>query len=337
MIDKKISAAVLLWVSQSCMAAAWDPMTGGFYVEQTSTEAVLQYFDHWKTIMTAPDCRTPSIDRKHVSSHALQGARLGDICLLPEKMRQKVTQVIIQSMVADEKRFKEAHAKAKADGKLKEWETEMNQKHVRMLKQGGGMGWVTQEFDLGPEEKVSLEVSTFIPASRRAYASWIRKSICGRDSNDNLLDSGPRYAALVAEYGKPAETVSQSQYRAEQYEQRIVSATKLADSQEKTAKTEEEIAAAKLLREEIKLLSRIRDTEMKRSINASNQPVAYQWKFDGYSVSVHRAGECEGQRPRYVMRLSVHGSDSRLFAELTQASKDLVRKAMDKKAPASRP
>ena len=332
MIDKKFSAGVLLCVSQACMAAAWDPVAAGFYVEQTPTDTVLQYFDHWKTLMTAPDCKPSAIDRKHASSHALQGVQLGDICLLPEKLRQQATAIIAKSMAADEKRLKEAYAQARADGKLKAWETEMNQKHVRLLKQGGGMGWVTEEFELAPDEKVSLEVSTFVPASRRAYTSWIRKTVCGRDSADNLLDSSPRYAALVAEYGQPAQTVSQSQFRAEQYEQRIAGASKQADAQEKVARSEEEIAAVKLLRQEIKLLEEIRKTEMKRGISAANQPVAYQWKYDGYSVSIHRAGECEGERPRYVMRLSVHGSDSKLFADLTQSSKDLVRKAMDKAA-----
>ena len=328
LIRKTLSVATVALLSHTVLAAApWDPVSAGFYGPEASAQTVQRYFESWKAIMTAPVCEPQAVDRRHVSAHAVQGLKLGDLCLLPADVRKVVTLAIDKAMTADNQRLQEAINKARADGKLKAWEAELNQKHLKMLKQGGGVGWVTQEFTLGNEDRISAEISTFLPVSRRAYVSWVRKTSCAASKEDTLDAGGAFYRKLETEYGQPSKTISESQFRAQQYEQRLIDARKLADKNEAAAKTEEEQAAVKLLRQEIALLEKIKEKDAARKAGPGNPAMAYQWDFDGYVVSVNRSGDCEGERPRYVMRLSIHGAKKSLFDELGQASLAQVRKA----------
>lgn len=334
LIRKTLVAATLGWMGQAVLAAApWDPVAAGFYGPEASAPTVQRYFENWKSIMTAPVCDAQAVDRKHVSAHAVQGLQLGDLCLLPADVRKVVTSAIDKAMSSDNQRLQEAIAKARSEGKLKDWERELNQKHLKMLKQGGGVGWVTQEFTLGGEDRISAEISTFLPTSRRAYVSWVRKTSCAASKDDTLDAGGAFYRKLEAEYGQPSNTISESQFRAQQYEQRLVDARKLADKNEAAAKTEEEQAAVKLLRQEIVLLEKIKEKDAARKAGPGNPAMAHQWDFDGYVVSINRSGECEGERPRYVMRLSIHGAKKSLFEELGQASLAQVRKVRDTAGP----
>ena len=327
---KQLALAALVLAGNVVVAApAWDPVAAGFYGAQTSSTTALRYFDYWKSTMTAPDCNAASIDRRHVSGHSLGRWQLGDVCLLPADVRAEASRLIGQAVSKDQSRLQEAQQKAKAEGKLKEWEEELNQKHLKMLRQGGGVGWVTEEFELAKDDKLMLEVSTFLPSSQRAYVSWIRRTVCAASKEQTLATDGAYFASLASLYGQPTQTVSESQFRAQQYEAKIADAIKLADKQEASARTDEERAAVKLLREEIRLLSKIKDSEKSVPLSASNPPFAHQWKFEDHIVSVNRSGECEGERPRYVLRLSIHGAGKSLFDDLAQASRAAAAKARD--------
>lgn len=327
MTNKLINAAFLLAASQASWAAnAWDPVAAGFYNTQTSSQVVFKYFENWKSIMTAPDCSASAIDTKTASKHGMKGLYLGDICLMPADIRMNAMRTILTAMTADQKRLQDAQKQAVSDGKIKEWESDLNQKHVKMLKQGGGVGWVTDEVSVAPDDKIAFEISTFVPASRRAYVSWIRRTYCAA-AEETLNTDGAFYASLLSEYGQPTETINESQFRAQQYELKIAEAIKLADKQESLAKTADEIASVKLLRDEIKLLGQIKDAELKKPTGVSNPPVAHQWKLDSYVISINRSGDCDGKRPRYVFRLSVHGAKSSLFSDLSKSSLAAVKKA----------
>jgi hypothetical protein len=326
MSKKIVNAALMLFAGEACIAAtAWDPVGAGFYNSQTSSQVVFKYFENWKSIMTAPDCTPSAIDTKTVSKHGMKGLRLGDICLMPADIRMNAMRTILTAMTADQKRLQDAQKQAVSDGKIKEWESDLNQKHVKMLKQGGGVGWVTDEVTIAADDKIAFEISTFIPASRRAYVSWIKRTYCAA-AEDTLNTDGPLYSTLLSEYGQPTRTINESQFRAQQYELKIAEAIKLADKQESVAKTDDETAAVKLLRDEIKLLSQIKDADMNKPTGANNLPMAHQWQFDSYVVSINRSGECEGKRPRFVFRLSVHGAKNSLFSELSKSSLAAVKK-----------
>ncbi|PUE31364.1 hypothetical protein [Limnohabitans sp. Jir72] len=333
MSKKIINAALLSLAAQAGVAAtAWDPVSAGFYNPQTSSQVVFKFFENWKSIMTAPDCSAAAIDNKTASKHGMKGLRLGDICLMPADIRMQAMRTILTAMTADQKRLQDAQKQAISDGKLKEWESELNQKHVKMLKQGGGVGWITEEIAVAPDDKIAFEISTFVPASKRAYLSWIRRTYCAA-AEESLNTDGPFYAALLSEYGQPTETISEGQFRAQQYELKMAEATKLADKQETLAKTAEEIAAVKLLRDEIKLLDQIKESEKNKPSGANNPPMAHQWKFDSYIVSINRSGECEGKRPRFVFRLSVHGAKNSLFSDLSKSSLAAVKKIKQAESP----
>ena len=200
-----------------------------------------------------------------------------------------------------------------------------------MLKQGGGIGWVTDEMVLGDEDKLALEVSTFIPGTRRAYVSWVKRTYCAK-AGDSLDGDGEYFKQLVSDYGKPTQTMLESQIRAEQYESKMAEATKLADKQEAAAKTPEDKAAVQLLREEIALLGRLKDEEAKAVASPKNRPLAYVWQFDAYAVAISRLGDCADQRPRYVLRLSTQRTKSPLFSAMGKASSERLQKLQNKRS-----
>jgi hypothetical protein len=327
MSKKLIALGILGLLGQTSFAAnGWDPVAAGFYKEKTEVQTVFKYFENWKSIMTAPDCAFQVVDTKNVSKHALKGLHLGDICLMSADIRMQAMRSIETAMNSDLKKLKEAQKQSIADGKLADWQNELNQKHASMLKKGGGVGWMTEEINVAAEDKIAFEFSTFIPASRRAYVTWIKRTYCA--SADQTLNTDSKFFnSLVAEYGPVSQSINESQYRAQQYEMKIADATKLADKQEASAKTAEDKAAVKLLREEINLLGKIKDNDMKRPTGPNNQAIAHQWNFDTYAFAINRTGECDGHRPRYTLRLTIHGAKNPMLNDLTQSSIALVNKA----------